>query len=488
MRHLSWLAAGAALLLVSNGRWMVAAAVWLALPCWLVYVDRSPRWRGLGMAFLVWTTVFLVAWQGLVPAPGWIYVAIVVAYALAYFLAIVAHRLVASRLTGVAATLVFPLAWVSVEFAFQRWVTPYGSWLSVAYSQTDLALLQATSVGGAAAVSFLITWFAGSAALALRGDRRWRPMLPCVAAVATVLVWGQFRLARAPHDVEGIRTASLVPSPALAAELDGTMAGVSLHERPVGDVLADVGSQAAALNEDLLRRTEREARAGARVVAWSETAGRVFPEGEAELLRRASAIAAAERAALVLAYGVWTPGGSPPLRNAVTAIRPDGTVAWTYEKAHPIVGPESPLMDPGSGRIESIDLPSGSLGAAICHDLDFPRLLRQAARDETDLIVGPSADWPIITDMHARMARLRAIEFGFSLVRPTQTGRTLAVDPWGRIHASVDHATDVVVAHVPVGGVSTVYGATGDWLGWAALGGLLSLLYRARRGTSSTAD
>lgn len=479
-RRWSWLVAGIALLLVSNGRWTIPAAVWLALPTWLVFVDRSPRWRGLGVAFLAWCGVFFLAWRGIVPAPGWIYVGITFTYALVYFIPILGYRIMTPRLHGIAATLVFPLAWVGIEFAFQRWVTPYGSWFSLAYTQTDLALLQVAAVGGTSAVSFVVTWCAASFAILLRRDSHWNTLVPSLALLAAVLVWGQVRLGRAPEDQMGVRTASIVPSATLSGDLDQAMASLRLDEVVEGELLADVVDRADVLNEDLLRRTRREARAGARIVAWSETAGRVLADDEQKLLERGSAIAAEEGVTLLLAYGVWTPGGEPPLRNVVAAIGEDGSIAWDYEKAHPIVGPETPIMDAGSGQMRSIRTPSGKVGAVICHDLDFPDLLRQAVREDVGLVVGPSADWTLITGIHARMAHVRAIESGFSLLRPTSGGRTLAVDPWGRPRASVDHPEDAVVAHVPVGRIRTVYGAFGDWFGWMALAGLAGLLLTAR--------
>lgn len=492
-RRWIWLLAGAGLLLVSNGRWIVTLAAWLALPGWLVFVDRSRPGRGLAIAFLAWLAVFLVAWRGIVPAPGWLYAAITGTYALVYFVPVAAHRLVASRLAGAAATLVFPLAWVGVEMVFQRWGTPYGSWFSLAYSQTDLALLQATAVAGTAAVSFLVTWLASSIAVALGREprgRRWTALAPWAAVLALALAWGEVRLLRAPDDLTGVRTASIVPAGALLGDLEEALAPIRLGEAVERGLVDDVVDRAATLNEDLLRRTAREARAGAEIVAWSETAGRVLAEDEAALLERASRVAEEWGATLVLAYGVWRPGADPPLRNVVTAIGPDGAIAWDYEKSHPIVGPESPLVDAGEGRIRSLRTPAGSVGAVICHDLDFPRLLRQAADEGIGLVVGPSYDWTLITDIHARMARVRAVESGFSLLRPTYNGRTLAVDAWGRIRASVDHPDDVVVAHVPVVRVGTLYGALGDWLGWVGLVGFAALVVAAaaRRGRRGSGE
>lgn len=484
-----WLAAGVGLLAVANGRWIVPLASWLGLLGWLVFVERSRPAVGLTIAFTAWLGVFLLAWWGIVPAPGWLYVAITGTYALVYFLPVAAHRLVVPHLGGLTSSLVFPLAWVGIEFVFQRWITPYGSWMSIAYSQTGhLALLQVVAVTGPSGLSFLVTWAASSMAVVLRPDRdgrQWVPLGVWALVLLTAVGWGQARLLRAPDDLAGIRTASLVPSGQLLGDLEDALAPVRLGDAVADGLVDEVAARASILNDDLLRRTVREARAGAHLVAWSETAGRVLAEDEAALLARGGRIAAEEGVILVLAYGVWHPGGAPPLQNKVAAIGPDGSIAWQYEKSHPIVGPESPLVRAGDGRVRSIRSPAGEVAAVICHDLDFPELLRQAAGEEVGLVVGPSYDWAVITDIHARMAHLRAIESGFSLLRPTYNGRTLAVDPWGRTRASVDHPDDAVVAHVPMVHLGTVYGSLGDWLGWASLVGFVILTALAARSMAS---
>ncbi len=475
---------GAALLLLSNGRYLIAPAAWVALVPWLLFVDRTAAGRGLPVAFAVWLAVFLVAWRGIVPAPGPLYLAITGAYAVVYFTPVVLHRVLARRLGPIAATLVFPFGWVGIEMVFERWITPYGSWFSIAYSQTAGPLLQVAALAGTAGISFLIAWLAS--ALAVAAARRPGPtrrraggLVVWTAVIVLVLAWGELRLARAGSGPPLVRTATILPDARRLGALREEMAPIRL-DRPVeADVLDGVARLSERLNDDLFERSLREARAGARIVAWSETAGRVLASREEAFLSRGRALAAEQGVSLLLAYGVWQPGASPPLRNQVAAIGPDGRVAWAYEKSHPIVGPESPFVAAGDGRIRALAVGPIRVAAVICHDLDFPALLRQAAAVRADLVVAPSDDWPVIADIHARMARLRAIESGFSLLRPTRGGRTLAVDAWGRLHASVDYPHDAVVASLPVGRVDTVYAAAGDWLGWTSLAGLLGLALAA---------
>jgi apolipoprotein N-acyltransferase len=474
----AWLLAGILLQVVSNGRWIVAPATWVAPVGWLVFLERTRLRTGIPAALCAFLAVELIAWRGLVPAPGMLYYLIVGAYGVVYFIPFVLHRVLGTRLRGLAATLVFPSAWVAIEFVFHRWVTPYGSWFSIAYTQTgSLPLIQVAAFSGTAGISFLMAWLAGVATFLLRdgipfAERR-RPAFVLGLVLAICWVAGEARLADEPADGELVRVAGIIPSPSLIGELEVALAPVRGGRQVSASELTRIAEIASRLNDDLFNRTTTEAWAGARLVAWSETAGRVLQRDEADFLRRAGRLARAQSVDLILAYGVWIPDGSPPFENKVAAVSRTGDVAWEYRKAHPIVGAESPLIGGGDGVLRHLDTPYGRVGAVICHDLDFPELLRQAGRLDIDLMVGPSADWAAITPLHANMSVLRAIETGFSLFRPTSSGRSIAADPRGRTLMAVDHAEDVVVAHVPAASVVTVYGITGEWLAWACVGALI---------------
>jgi apolipoprotein N-acyltransferase len=119
-----------------------------------------------------------------------------------------------------------------------------------------------------------------------------------------------------------------------------------------------------------------------------------------------------------------------------------------------------------------VDSPYGRLGAAICFDMDFPGLLKQAGRRETDILLVPSNDWREIDPWHSHMARFRAIEQGFNMVRQASNGLSLASDYQRRVLAAMDHfVTDQrsLVAYVPGKGVRTVYSRIGDMFSWMCM-------------------
>ncbi len=96
---------------------------------------------------------------------------------------------------------------------------------------------------------------------------------------------------------------------------------------------------------------------------------------------------------------------------------------------------------------------------------------------KSDLLVAPSNDWPEIKNTHSKMARLRAIENGISLLRPTSSGLSTAVDPYGNIVGCVDDFKSSgapLVAVLPMGSVQTLYALLGDsWTWICAFAGLV---------------
>jgi apolipoprotein N-acyltransferase len=163
-------------------------------------------------------------------------------------------------------------------------------------------------------------------------------------------------------------------------------------------------------------------------------------------------------------------------------------VSFEYWKAIPVPGPDASLQAVDDGRIQVVDTPHGRLGAAICFDMDFPGHLKQAGRQDADIMLVPSNDWREIDPWHSHMARFRAVEQGFNMVRHVSNGFSLATDYHGRVLASMDHfVTDLrdMVAVVPTRGVRTVYSRIGDLFAWLCMAGLVAAVGRSTWPTRS---
>ena len=467
-----------ALLCVANGRWIWPPAAWLAPLAVLLFVDSRPLGRGLGLAATVQLLAYFVAWRGLIPAPGLWYFLVAGIYALVYFLPVVLHRLLAPGLGGLRGTLVLPVSWVAIEFLFQSFATPYGSWASAAYTQVSFApLLQLTAVTGVAGVHFLIAWSAAVVAWAWRQRHRFARaragLVTWLLVLAVALGWGQWRILSAPSETPRLRVAGLTPSAELSSELHRALGSTG------GDAAAParVAEIARRINRDLLERSRRQAEAGAELIVWSEHAARVTRGNEEELVAGAGELARSAGVTLILGVGLWDPQSRPAFENKVILIDDRGELVGTYHKARPIVGQEAGLIGAGDSGIALMGSRAGLLAVAICHDLDFPGLTREAGRAGAVVLIAPSADWDAITPLHAHMAVPRAVENGCSLVRPCMHGLSLVTDPLGRTVASrLDAGSGTLTADVPVYRLPTLYPLLGDGFAYANLVGLVLLL------------
>lgn len=458
-----WLFVGAGLLLFSNGRWMIPLATWLA-PIFLIRFARTqPAVRGLGLLLVANVLAHLFFWQGIIL--GGLYVPVAIGVGVVFWLPYLADRLLVNRLPGFAATLVFPLLQVSLEYIITI-VSPLGSWGSLAYTQHSfLPFLQLLSITGIWGLSFLIAWLAPVVNWAWEQDfalQRVRiGVLTYGAILALVLVYGNVRLAFFLPQSATLHVASLTDE---------------VNHFSVNDLPAS-REQSLELGEGLLQQSRQQAQAGADVISWQEGGVVILQEDEARFIEQARAVAQEEQVSLLL--GLYTVSeGFPDVKaeNKAVWITPDGDVKWHYLKGRPVPGAE-PIV-PGDGVIPVDRTGPGAIASVICFDMDHPAYIRQAGRSGADVMLVPSNDYPAIVPFHTAMASFRGIENGFSVVRTTAHGLSAAFDYQGRTLATADYATtkQAMIAHVPTQGVKTIYTVVGDLFAWLSMVGFVTLV------------
>lgn len=476
-----WLALGAVLYVIGNGRWTIPLAAWL----WPIFMLRFARTQTPLQGLVAVTAVFVagnyIQWFGIVRGPLSHYITFCVITGIAFIIPFLVDRLIVSRLQGILAKLVFPLAWVTLEYLNS--LGPNGTWGSLAYTQYgNLPLQQVVSVTGIYGITFLITWLAAVVNSAWEQEFIWLKIRGGAGLYICILVLifliGGARLAFFPADAKTVRVASVLFSD---SDNIGTLlpAKGQRHIPPIDKTI-----------KIMKNLSEKGSYLGAKIVNWCEYSLLIHKRYEQTLIDHACKVALKEDIYLLLAMGVFREEPGSRVENKLILVDPSGMVRLQYFKSHPVPREETPFIVQGERKIPILETPFGKIASVICFDLDFPGYMRQAGQGGADLLLGPSRDWQDLLSTHTQMTTFRAIENGCSFVRCTVKGLTIAVDHQGKTLSAVNYfrtGEHVIISDVPMRGVTTIYSKIGDLFAWLCCVAftviILLALHRHRRKT-----
>ena len=125
-----------------------------------------------------------------------------------------------------------------------------------------------------------------------------------------------------------------------------------------------------------------------------------------------------------------------PFRNTAFVIGPDGQEVFAQGKKVPIQ-----FFKDGLPALKQTvwDSPWGKLGLCVCYDLSYTRVTDELLRQGAQAIIVPTMDvqdWGARQHrLHARVAPIRAAEYGIPIFRLCSSGISQAVDSQGRVSA-----------------------------------------------------
>jgi apolipoprotein N-acyltransferase len=206
---------------------------------------------------------------------------------------------------------------------------------------------------------------------------------------------------------------------------------------------------------------------------------------------QAATIARESRSNFLLGVVHWqSAGNGMAAYNAAAMLDASGRPVMVYDKIHLVPFSEyipwrsalwfasdltGLIGDFSRGHEYSVgQLLDGRYSVFICYEAIFPDQVRQYVNAGAQLLINVSNDgWfgkSSALGQHAAMARVRAVENRRWLLRDTNTGETISVDPYGRIAARLPRYDRGVLA-APYGFRSdmTFYARWGDWIAWASV-------------------
>lgn len=381
-----------------------------------------------------------------------------------------------------------PFAWVAVEWL--RTYIFFGGfpWNLLGYAVAPhIGWIQHAAYVGVYGVSFLL------AAVAALLAGYWRaPSRRGAVALAVVVVvllaadfWGR-RLPPIPGDTEAILVQTNLPQ---QEEFDRYWVYKNAAEL---DQLDRLTIQAARLQNS----------SSPPLILWPEVPVSFYFHHDPTIRDRFLHLAQATGSHLlfgIVDYRAGEGGKVHPLNSAVL-LTPRGEFVGQYDKIHLVpfaeylpldrwLGSLGPLVaevgafQPGERQV-LLPAGQGRLGVFICYEAIFPGLIRKAAERGAGVLVNISNDgWfgdSAAPAQHLNMARLRAVETRRFLLRATNTGITVVVDPLGRIVARApSHERATLPASFSYRSELSSYTRTGDW--FAALCALLTVALLARK-------
>lgn len=412
--------------------------------------------------------ILLALYQGAFPAIG----------------ALISSRLI--NRAGVAGIFLVPAAWVATEY-FRGVAFGGFPWVPLGDSQvTVLPVAQLASVLGMYGVSLLVAFVNAAIAYAMLTAGRAR--MSALAATAVVLIataaWGSLRIA------DGSLTRM------------GTAIRVGLIQGNIAQEDKWKAGEARRIFTTYIAMTHDAVRRGAEFVIWPESSTPFMfeedPVGQAAIRELAREL----HVPILFGSDQEVHGATPALYNAAFLIGPDGTTLGVYRKIHLVPWGEfiplkrwlyfvSPLVDsftdfsPGTTMVM---LPVGShlVSTAICYEVVYPSLIRQAVQAGSELVTTITNDaWygnSSAPYQHFQLASMRAIEQGRYMVRAANTGISGIVDPYGRVvQQSAIFEQSALVEQVRFLTIRTAYSKIGDVVAYAAMALIAVALIVVRR-------
>jgi len=484
--------------------------VWVAAPLALALMAWA--WTGIG----AWRGFLLATAGGLVffvPTLSWsgIYVGVLPWIALATLQALffgVAGALY-GRLAraGRVRPLAFALTWVVAEGFRAR--APYGGfpWVKVAFGQADSPFGRLVAVGGAPFVGFVIALAGALVALAVqrlvaaRQEGRLEPALRAGMPSRQVLV-----------PVAGALVLAIVGL-AVPLPTDGPTAQFLGVQGNVPRPGLDFNAERRAVLDNHVRATLRAQAdvTGGRVpapdlVVWPENASDIDPLRNADA--KAEILDTVERLERPLIVGGLLEEPPGFVSNVALLFEPGQGNTDRYVKRHPVPFAEyipnrsfwrriSTQVDlvrrdfvkgPGPGVFDVVAQDGRPIraGLAICFEVAYDDIMRDAVEAGANVLVvqtnnatfGFTAESP----QQLAISRLRAMEFGRSVVHVSTVGQSALVTPDGTAHQVTSLFTQAVVrGALPLRDATTVATHVGEAPEWVAAGALLVLLVTSMR-------
>ncbi|MFY7829181.1 MAG: BamA/TamA family outer membrane protein [Flectobacillus sp.] len=367
---------------------------------------------------------------------------------------------------------IYPFSKIFLEYIGSA-NSPFGIWGSQASLLAGWEPLNnIVAYGGIWALSLLVSFFSSILVYLLQNrpnnNKSKSLMLSYGLVVAVIAIWGAKDIKKY-NPQEKVKVAVVLANDSLRTEPVNRIYHHLLNQKIQTVSATDSMYYHNAFelsNTELLNQAVKAADSGAKIIFCAEGNVVLMKNDEQAFIESVKKIAKEKLVYIGIAAEVFSADQPKPVENKIIFIRPDGSIGFEYFKHYPI-GIEKDLMVVGDGNIPVCNTEYGKISAVICFDTDFITYARKAGSLSPDILFAPSNDWEAIAVLRGKITRYRALENGFTLVRPTSHGVTEMVAPNGKLifaNNYFQNPTRVLLADVPSKNKTTAYIKWGDWL------------------------
>jgi apolipoprotein N-acyltransferase len=452
----------------ANGQWGIPILTWIYPFLFLSLLRKSQSVRPVLIIFMIYNIGFFIQWTDVLNMGPWICLAIAITVSGIKTFPYIAYQKFRRSEDCFAATILFPAAMVTAEYVIYL-IHPILAGLSDVYTQyQNLTLINLSSLFGVYGIIFVMYW-TSAVAIWLRehreGQKSKKAIIIYAIAMGFVFMYGIAMLNLPITKSNTVRIASITVPVKELLENDDDVYKVFYSNSFSAENLATTKKKLSQVHDELFKKTIEEAKAGAKIIFWSELNGAVMQEDEARLITHAAEIAKQQNIYLVISLLTKTPYEKYK-DNKVVAFNPQGEILSEFFKT---VRSPGELCVEGTGKMQDFPSEFGRLTSFICSDMASSDLVNQAGRDNVDIIMVPASDWKEMSPIAIKTAIVRGIENGCSVVRQTNMGISIAADYSGRILSRSDYYTSEsmnMVSEIPIRGRFTVYPYVGNILPW----------------------
>lgn len=498
-----WLFLGSFLIIFTRTKTFIPIAIIVAPVLFLRFIRSQKPVRGIILTFLGYIVAIQIAQWGLfeldklllyliINVRGNLILAIILAFPY------IADRLLKPYIKGFLATLIFPVAAVSLYY-LETLFGPINT-IGIFYAFTqygNLPLVQFMSIAGIWGMIFFIYWTAAVVNWIWENKADWVIIKRGFAIYCTITVliflYGGIKTSALFFKYKGqtVRIAA-IPMPVEPDENDYNMFEIfnnrifSEFDRSINKiekqikkaVIAD--AKFAVFQEYSMYMPEAEEE---RLISELK---RIAEENDIYICFNYGCMPELEDRVHKEFFGIMELSDNEEGRNKSVLINNRGKVEAEYLKVNLATGENNWILE-GSDGPPVVDTPYGRIGIVTCRDMSLPAYMRQVARKNVDVVFAPSFE--AIKSLSVTYTQmLRAVENGFAFVRPCNKGLSIAIDKHGRVIASLNNFISknlIMYADIPMNGTRTVYSYIGDLFAWLmiiTLIGMIGFVIKTKKG------